>query len=266
MTKNYRNKDACLAEARRLGIEGAEEMSWPQLQKAVSDGLKREELGVKASSANDEVPVDLYDEVPVDLYEKKVDPEAEKLRPYIDKTIIISPELSPERYRLLKYDEDLGPDYDVVERQFDIDPQTDQVFDISGELGERNSVDQYHDYLTGTYRLKRRSDRRVVAMSSVPKENSGMLFRPGVDLVPVVTWKGRSGYLWQHMFLPNIKQLLMESGHYAEYRDKFVGEPNVWYAAGKQLVCDPHLVHQVFQEIEEKEQRRLENSRTMGWR
>lgn len=278
MTKNYRNKDACLKEAMRLGIKGAEEMNWPTLQKTVSEALKLEEMGVDVSKLEESIHKAeqklMYGEGETFFKVKdtevadarKPDPEAEKLRPYIDKTIIISPELSPERYRLLKYDEDLGPDYDVVERQFDIDPQTDQVFDISGELGERNSVDQYHDYLTGTYRLKRRSDRRVVAMSSVPKENSGMLFRPGVDLVPVVTWNGRSGYLWQHMFLPNIKQLLMESGHYAEYRDKFVGEPNVWYAAGKQLVCDPHLVHQVFQEIEEKEQRRLENSRTMGWR
>lgn len=259
MSKNYRNKEACLEEAKRLGIEGAEEMTWPQLQKAVSDGLKREELGIKEpeAMADQEAPVEQV---------KEVDPEAEKLRPYIDKTVVISPELSPERYRLLKYDEDLGQDIEVEERKFDMNRSTDEVFDISGDLGERHAIDQYHDYLTGTYRLKKRSDRRVVAMSSVPKENSGMLFRPGIDLVPVVTWKGRSGYLWQHAFLPNVKQLLMESGHYAEYRDKFVGEPNVWYAAGKQLVCDPHLTHQVFQEIEEKEQVKLANSRTVGWR
>ena len=130
MSKNYRGKEACLAEAERLGIKGAAEMTWPQLQKAVSDGLKREELGVKTISAEDEVPVDLYDEVPVDLHEKKLDPEAEKLRPYIDKTIIISPELSPERYRLLKYDEDLGEDVEVVERRFDMNRETDEVFDL----------------------------------------------------------------------------------------------------------------------------------------
>lgn len=257
MSKNYRNKDACLAEAERLGIQGAADMSWPELQKAVSDGLKLEELGVKTDADGDEV---------VEEPAKQIDPEAEKLKPYIDKTILISPELSPERYRLLKYDEDLGQDIEVEERRFDMNRSTDEVFDISGDLGERHSIDQYHDYLTGTYRLKRRSDRRVTAMSSVPKENSGMLFRPGIDLVPVVTWKGRAGYLWQHMFLPNVKQLLMESGHYSEYRDKFIGEPNVWYAAGKQLVCDPHLVHRVFQEIEEKEQAKLANSRTTGWR
>lgn len=257
MSKNYRNKEACLEEARRLGIEGAEDLSWPQLQKAVSDALKREELGMDKPVANEHVDR-------MESRQPKLTPEQEAALPYMDKTIIISPELAPERYRLLKYDEELGPDYEVVERQFDIDPNTDQVFDISGELGERNSVDQYHDYLTGTYRLKKRSDRKVVAMSSVPKENSGMLQR-WQDVATLVTWKGRVGYLWKHMWLPNVKDLLMQSGYYAEYKHLFSGEPNVWYAAGKQLVCDPHLVHQVLREIEEKEKRKAAEGRSSGW-
>lgn len=257
MSKNYRNKEACLEEASRLGIEGAEDMSWPQLQKAVSDALKMEELGVKPGSSDGDRPT-------VEIKKPELTAEQKMAQPYLDKTIIISPELAPERYRLLKYDEELGPDYEVVERQFDIDPNTDQVFDISGDLGERNSVDQYHDYLTGTYRLKKRSDRKVVAMSSVPKENSGMLQR-WRDVAVVVTWQGRSGYLWKHMWLPNVKDLLMQSGYYAEYKDLFVGEPNVWYAAGKQLVCDPHLVHKILREIEEKEQRKAAEGRAIGW-
>lgn len=256
MAKNYRNKEACLAEAERLGIEGASEMSWPQLQKAVGDALKLEEMGIgqpdgEAAQAVRDMPLDK---------------RAEALLPYMDKTIVISPELAPERYRLVKYDEELGNDIELEERRFDMDRSTDQVFDVSGDLGDRHAVDQYHDYLTGTYRLKRRSDRKVVAMSSVPKENSGMFFRPGIDLVTVVSWQGRYGYLWKHMFLPNVKQLLLESGHYAEYKHKFVDEPNVWYAAGKQLVCDPHLVHQVFQEIEEKERRKAAEVRSFDWR
>lgn len=248
MSKNYRNKEACIEEAHRLNIKGADDMSWPQLQKAVSDALKLEGLGVQSKP---------------DRKQMKLNAEQRRAKPYWDKTIIISPELAPERYRLLKYDEVLGPDYDVVERQFDIDRQTDQVFDISGELGDRNSVDRYHDYLTGTYRLKKRSDRKVVAMSSVPKENSGMLQR-WQDVATLVTWKGRVGYLWKHMWLPNVKDLLMQSGYYAEYKDLFSGEPNVWYAAGKQLVCDPHLVHKVLREIEEKEQRKAREG-TNGW-
>lgn len=258
MAKNYRNKEACLEEARRLGINGAEEMSWPELQKAVSDGLKLEELGVTKQPDADGGNERMAPEKP------QLTEEQKRALPYMDKTIIISPELQPERYRLLKYDEDLGPDYDVVERQFDIDRSTDQVYDISGELGERNAVDQYHDYLSGTYRLKKRSDRRVTAMSSVPKENSGMMMR-WQDVATLVTWQGRVGYLWKHMWLPNVKDLLVQSGYYNEYKDLFKDEPNAWYAAGKQLVVDPYLTHRVLHEIEEKEKRKAQENRTIGW-
>ena len=263
MSKNYRNKEACLKEAERLGIEGAESMSWPQLQKAVSDALKLEELGVDNQAA----PVHQKTHVQANSRKQKpkaLSPEQAAAMPYMDKTVVISPELAPERYRLVKYDEELGPDYDVVERKFDMNRETDEVFDISGELGDRNRVDQYHDYLTGTYRLKKRSDRKVTGLASVPKENSGMYER-WQDPVTVVTWKGRAGYLWKHMFLPNVRDLLMQSGYYNEYKHLFKDEPNVWYAAGKQLVCDPHLVHQVLKEIEEKEQRKKAVDRSLGW-
>ena len=57
----------------------------------------------------------------------------------------------------------------------------------------------------------------------------------------------------------------MQSGYYNEYKDLFKDKPNVWYAAGKQLVCDPHLVHRVLREIEEKEQQKLKEGRTTNW-
>lgn len=248
MSKNYRGKEACLAEAERLGIPDADRLSWPELQRAVSKALKLEEMGVSEVQGDDE---------PEMVKQRRMTPDQQMMLPYIGKTIVISPEMKPERYRLLKYDEVIGNDYEVVERKFDIDDKTG-VYDVSGDLGSRNTIDQYHDYLTGTYRLKKRNDNKVVAMSSVPKENSGMIFRPGIDLVTVVTWQGRSGYLWKHMWLPNVRALLMECGYYNEYKDLFVDEPNVWYAAGKQLVCDPHLVHRVFHEIEQKEKLKRE--------
>ena len=259
MAKNYRNKEETLAEARRLGITGAEYMSWPELQSVVSKELKREELGMVEHPGANKMKKRMT----------KERNEYEMMKPYLGKTIMLSPELSAERYRLVKYDEVLGNEVEVEERRFDMDRDTDKVFDVSGEkVSYDNIVDEYHDYTTGTFRIKNRSDRKVVAMSSVPKENAGMFYRPGYDMATVVTWNGRAGYLWKHWRYPNVKALLIASGYYQEYKDRFKDEPNVWYAAGKQLVCDPNLVHQIFAEIEEKERkRRAEESarlRSMG--
>ena len=243
----YRSREDCEREAERLGIDW-KEMSWPELQRAVSNALKLEEMGVEAKT-------------PAKEPAKKPRRKKELIDDYIGTTIYLAPELLPERYRLLKYDEDLGPDYDVMERHFDIG-DNDQVYDSSGQMDDhRTQIDQFHDYTTGTYRLKKRSDRRVTALSSVPKENAGMYFRPGMDYATVVTWKGRAGYLWNHFKYPNVKELLIESGYYQEYKDRFVNEPNVWYAAGKMLVCDVNLVHQIFKEIEEKEAKRRDIDR-----
>lgn len=257
----YRNKEECEREAERLGID-AESLTWPELQKAVSNALKLEEMGLSIPMK----PVEEKDEAP-EAKAKKANPKPKKseddwnhIKDYYGKTIIISPELSPERYRRVKYDEELGPDYDVTERHFDINSEG-MVFDTAGGSTEHsNKVDQYHDYTTGTYRLKEHKDRKVVAMSTVPKENSGMIFRPGIDYAVVVTWQGKSGYLWQHATLPNVKALLLESGYYNEYKHLFK-DNNMWYAAGKQLVCDPHLVHRVFKEIEEKEAKRRDEEK-----
>ena len=259
----FRNKEDCYREAERLGIAGVDKMSWPQLQKVVSEALKLEELGVSINKSDkteaDKAEANLK---PKKNYRRGTTKEEEDLKKFYGQTIKIAPELAPERYRLIKYDEVLGDDYETEERKFDIDQNTGEVFDLSGgKVDYGNEIDAFHDYTTGTYRLKKRSDRKVVAMSSVPKENAGMIFRPGIDYATVVTWKGRSGYLWKHWSLPNVKSLLVASGHYQEYKHLFKDEPNVWYAAGKMLVCDPHLVHRVLAEIEEKERRQMEDDR-----
>lgn len=241
----YRNKEACIQEAERLGID-VSGMSWPDMQKTVSDALKREQLNMPPA-------IKIEGPAPTSTVTKQGKHEDDLMKDYFGKTILLSPELDSERYRLVKYDEVLGDDFDVEERKFDMDRNTDQVFDMSGgEVDYGNVIDQYHDYTTGTYRLKARKDRKVVALSSVPKENSGMFFRPGIDYATVVTWKGRAGYLWKHWRYPNVRALLIESGYYQDYKHLFKDEPNVWYAAGKQLVCDVHLVHKVFKEIEQR--------------
>ena len=253
----YRNKEDCLREAERLGIDTTD-LSWAELQKKVSAALKLEELEQKNTYAVAELDKMNKEKPTMAVNESKaarqLKAEANMLKPYLGKTIMLAPELSPERYRLVKYDEDLGSEIEVEDRRFDIDPNTGQVYDISGgKVDYDNIVDEYHDYTTGTYRIKNRSDRRVVAMSSVPKENAGMFFRPGYDYATVVTWNGRAGYLWKHWRYPNVVALLKAAGdkYYQKYKGRFKDEPNVWYAAGKMLVCDPHLVHQTLKDIEE---------------
>lgn len=243
----YRNKEDCMREAERLGID-VTGMDWPTLQRVVSNALKAEELDIPVNMGR-QTPV--MEEVPKD--EKAVNKVDGSLAPYLDKMILMSPELAPERYRLVKYDEDLGPEMEVVERSFDINRETDQVYDVSGgEVPHENQIDTYHDYTTGTYRIKERSERRVKGMASVPKENPMLSFRPGIDWATVVTFKGKSGYLWKHWRYPNVSALLMAAGdeYYQKYRKVFKDQPNVWYACGH-LVCDPYLVHRVLKEIEE---------------
>jgi len=251
----YRNKETCLAEAERLGID-VSGMSWSELQKAVSNGLKNEIKDKQPEKIKKpkEKTVDQYDQRRLQAIK-----EAEMIKPYIGKTVVLAPELKSERYRLIKYDEVLGNEIEVEERQFDIDRNTDMLYDKSGgKVDYDNTVDQYHDYTTGTYRIKNRSDRKVVAMSSVPKENAGMIFRPGIDYATVVTWNGRAGYLWKHWRYPNVKALLQAAGdeYYQKYKGRFKDEPNVWYAAGKMLVCDPYLVHKTLRDIENDEKQR----------
>ena len=247
MSKNYRNKDACLAEAKRLGIEGAEEMSWPQLQKAVGDALKLEELGVNITNPDDmfkDTPTEWVD--PADELRRR---EIDGLRPYADKFILIAPELAPEKKRLLKYEEDLGDELDIVERKFDINRENDMVFDTTDDaVNHSNKIDSFHDYASGTYKVKGRTGRKVKGIASVPKEQPMLSFRPGVDWATVVTWDGRSGYLWKHFGLLNVSGLLKQAGVYSKYRKMFKDPPNVWYACGH-LVCDPHLVHRIMDEV-----------------
>ena len=90
-----------------------------------------------------------------------------------------------------------------------------------------------------------------------------MMFRPGIDPAVVVTWQGKTGFLWTHHRLPNVKDLLQQAGCLGKYRDLFNSTKNpgnVWYAAGKMLVCDPYVVLNVLSEIERdaKIKRRLE--------
>ena len=82
-------------------------------------------------------------------------------------------------------------------------------------------------------------------------------FLPGVDWATVVTFKGKSGYLWKHWRYPNVSALLKQAGdeYYEKYRKVFKDQPNVFYLCGH-LVCNPYLVHRVLKEIQEDARRK----------
>lgn len=221
----YRSKEDTIAEALRLGID-VSGMSWPEMQKVVADALKREELGEtnKVHNASKSAVAR---------------PEIEALKPYLDKTILISPELAPDANRIIRYEEEIGDDIDTEEKSF---------------LGYEGGGIEYtagRDYTTGTFRIKGKSGRKVKAECSIPKENAQIVFRPGIDMFPVVTFRGVSGYLMTHQRLPNFKNVLVRSGYYEDYKDMLKDPPNVFYLTG--LLCvDPHVAHSIMRDIEER--------------
>lgn len=219
----YRNKDECLKEAARLGIEGAESMSWAQLQKEVKQALLLESI-------------DQDDQKPKKIRSKKQNRtkltpmQAAEMKANMAKgtKFTLIPELAPDATRAIHYDEELGDDLIVEEKYYDIR-------NLDNEVGDNNIA-------SGTYAIKGKTGRKVVAESALPKENPGWEFTVGQDLVPVVTWGNKRGYRWIY-----VKKLLMDSGYYHQFKNRFK-QPYIWYAAGI-LVCDIGLTESVFREI-----------------
>lgn len=160
------------------------------------------------------------------------------------KRTIISPEMAQTPIQLLKYDEELGDDIEVEERTFSIN-------DVANLKMKR-------EYTSGTYVVRGGNGKRVVAQSTLPKENAGIVMDPSMPYaIPLVKWNGRVGYLWSHHKLPNVKELLKAAGQYEKYRKTFSADnpQNLWYAASQILVANIDTVHYVFKEIERQAQR-----------
>lgn len=215
----YRNKEEVLRQAERLGLDIAD-LPWAEQQKAVADAMKAEELGLLKK-------------------EKKLSPEEEALLPYMDKTVFIAPEMAADANRVVRYMEEIGDDLDVEEKRFTAGG--DNKYGYSG----------YQDLSTGTFRVKGKTGRKVVAECSLPKENAQIVFRPGVDMFPVVTYRGKSGYLYKHHKFPNFKDVLVQSGYYEDYKDKLASGHNTFYLTG--LLCvEPSVAHWIMHDIEER--------------
>lgn len=269
MAGQFMNKETLEAEALRLGVN-LEGLTWPQKQGAVMAAKRREaaedEKGITEITEESSDPIELSDMMKTLLAnDTDGDCEAESLRlkknqqwvtvkgrpdPMADmrgKRVLIAPEMAMTTNQLFGYEEELDDEVMVEEVVHDID--------AAFKAGK--------DEVNGTYKVVGHTGKKVIAHSALPKQGAGIYFRPDKDLVPVVSFQGRSGYLWTHHRLPNIKNLLMQSGYYHEYKDRFKDEPFIWHAAGKLLVCDRALAEAVIREIEEKERnRRLQTAQT----
>ena len=234
----YRNKDDCIAEAERLGID-YEGMSWPELQKAVSDAVKVEE----AHEMEESVRKSMKPKTRAQLMHERLVEGQEAIKPYVGYTVRMAHEIAPHimSSKDMMYEEELGEDLIVEEQSFDI--------------GNGNQLFGQRDLVTGTFKVKGSTGRKIKAQCYLPKEQAGKIMRPGIDYAPVVMFQGRAGYRWK-----NIKKLLKDTGKLKKYEHLFKEEPNMWYACG-QLVCDPQLVHHVFEEIEEERKKEIEREK-----
>lgn len=217
----YRNKEETLKEAERLGVD-VEGDDWPTMQRKVKDALEMERLSNRKADAP--------------AKPMRTDPA---LKPYIGKYVYISPELRPDANRIIRYEEEIGDDLEIEEKTYTAGRVSDREFTTS------------RDYTTGTFRVKGKTGRKVVAEASIPKENAQITFRPGIDWFPVVSFNGRSGYLYKHHRFPNFQKALMETGYYEDYKDQLADEPNVFYLTG--LLCvEPRVAHRIMREVEER--------------
>jgi len=237
----YRTKLETIAEAERLRID-VSEMTWPEMQSAVAEALKAEQAAEASEPAV--LPVQEGDTKMHDFN------AGDPLDAYRGKTVNISPELASDPLRGVMYKETIGDDVAVEEKYFDLN-------DLSFSA-------ESNDVANGSYRIKGRTGRQVEADAYLPKENAQIVFRPGVDLFPVVTFNGKSGYLLTHHRLPSFKALLKESGYFEDYRHLLIEEPNVFYLTG--LLCvQPSVAHQIMKDIEEREAMKR-SGKAMPWR
>lgn len=258
-------KDKVDGEAARLGVD-ISGLSWPQVQKVLSDARKAngektympEQKAVpkaKAVPKQKVAEVDKTQDVPprqkvaageaVRGVAHVIKHEDQTLDQQLKgKTILISPDMASTRIQPFKYDEDLGEEFEVEE--------IDMSQNLAGILGTK-------DMVTGTYRIKGKTGRRVIATSTLPKQNAGIYFRPDKDMFPIVSHQGRTGYLWTHQRLSNVKSALQASGYYYDYEKQLSGENAMWYSAGAILTVDIGLVHHIFEEIERKERAKRKN-------
>ncbi len=177
------------------------------------------------------------------LHAQRKQATPDPLKQYRGKTVLLAPELEPS-INPGKWDEPLQEEVVVEEISW-----MDRI-----SMGQTGTFEG--DDVSGTFRIKERTGRQTIAQSTLPKENAGIFFEPHDPIaVPKVKWQNRVGYLWKHHLYPNVRDLLIQSGYYDNYKEQFKDEPNVWYSVGL-MCCDINLVKRVFRDIEDDVKRR----------
>ena len=276
MAGRFMNKETLEAEAQRLGVD-LTGLTWPQKQKAVMAAQDNEtatdeefdtavraalyELTGNEGFAPKEEPdqdentdlTQFFEDEPEEIGSPVIPGEPVLIRGKYDpmadlrgKTVMICPEMARTPIQLFGYDE-------VLEDEVTVEEVVHNIDSLKFRAGQ--------DTINGTYNIIGKTGKKVVARTALPKEGAGIYYTFDKDLVPRVIFEGREGYLWTHQRLANIKQLLIDSGYYQKYKDRFVDEPFIWHAAGKLLVCDIGLVHSIFDEIEAIEEEKRVNQK-----
>ena len=226
----YRNKADTIAEAKRLGIN-IDGMDWPTMQREVSKALRAEEIKESLVKNDFEKQHDAATRV-------EVDPN---LIPYLGYTVEIAPQMFPDPNRIIRYPEVLGDDLLIEEKSFK-----------AGSVGD-SEYKASRDWTSGTFKIVGKSGQRVVAESSVPKENAGATYSFSFDWFPRIEFNNRVGYpMHAYAGHPGFKDLLKQSGYWVEYKDLLKDEPNVFYLTGK-LCVNVDVAHSIMRDIMRKE-------------
>lgn len=223
------------AEAKRLGID-ISGMSWPEMQKAVKEGLLREQVSEPKPK-------------PVKESKPKKMSNGQVLAACKGQVLEIAPELRPDKNRVIKYDEVIGDDLEIEEKTFTAGHTPDSMFTAS------------RDYTTGTFRVKGKTGRKVVAQSGIPKANVKITYRVGVDWFPVCEFQGKRGYLFHHAKFPNFKQALIDSGYYSDYKQYIEDKKMTFYLLNIKCI-DINAAHTIMREIEKRAKADAEAGRT----
>lgn len=251
----FLNKETLLKLAEELDVD-LEGLSWGEQQAAVQRAM----AGVPEAS-NDTATEDDVDVPQAPVEEPKV-PERLRLkkRPSDEEIIrrsgkvVFSREMAETNIQLFKYEENLG-------KGLIVEPITKE----EAAQSLRTSDPRMRAENNGTYRILGQENKDTIATSTLPKYNAGITWDPSRgELLPVVTWKGKRGYLLTHPTLPNVKNLLQESGYWYEFKDEFDAAKrpqNVWYAGYSLLCCDINATHSVIKRIEKK----AADEKRMGW-
>ena len=247
------------ASAAHLDLTG---MTWQQKQKAINDHMKRNgikdpmamigggdvdgdkqaimddrdaeiaKLKAELEKAKAEQPVP---QVPV-LFDKGKNVPEPSIEDYENVVLIASPEQRPTQYQKGKWYENVGTQKDTEEVSLGVG--RDSPFG-EGESGTRNA----------TYRMKD-TGRKIEAESTIPKYSALITYRPTRDLCAIAEYGGHRGYRWTHQRLPNIKAMLMQTGAYEEYKDRWHDQPGrMFYLAGL-LCCDISFTDSMIKRIQ----------------